>query len=336
MSLSRKLSLIVSIVVLVGVLILAVISNTYTTKLLSEREEEAGLLLGQSVLSALDSEVDAIKIAVEVIANDPETQRLFYERDRKGLLELYSARYDLLKDDIYQFQFHLPDSTSFLRLHSPEKYGDSLYDIRQTVNEANATGQTVMGLEGGVAGYGVRVVVPMFYNGEAIGSVEFGNRFDDTFLTSTQDQFGGEAYFIYLFDTEAGEDGTIPFLAGTQETDNWPLEPAVAESLYNGEIEYILELRKMTNDDSSKGVQDAISAMHCKGINLNNVKLNVNVWWYHSQEYYERKDVKKEAASELFANMCGAQADKGAIKYIEKYFPNTYKEFWNIINEIGK
>ncbi|WKY47662.1 methyl-accepting chemotaxis protein [Eubacteriaceae bacterium ES3] len=248
MSLSRKLSLIVSIVVLVGVLILAVISNTYTTNLLSEREEEAGLLLGQSVLSALDSEVDAIKIAVEVIANDPETQRLFYERDREGLLELYSARYDLLKDEIYQFQFHLPDSTSFLRLHSPEKYGDSLYDIRQTVNEANATGQTVMGLEGGVAGYGVRVVVPMFYNGEAIGSVEFGNRFDDTFLTSTQEQFGGEAYFIYLFDTEAVEDGTIPFLAGTQETDNWPLEPAVTESLYNGEIEYIVE------EGSSAGV----------------------------------------------------------------------------------
>lgn len=126
MSLSRKLSLIVSIVVLVGVLILAVISNTYTTNLLSEREEEAGLLLGQSVLSALDSEVDAIKIAVEVIANDPETQRLFYERDREGLLELYSARYDLLKDDIYQFQFHLPDSTFFAAAQPGKVRGQSL------------------------------------------------------------------------------------------------------------------------------------------------------------------------------------------------------------------
>lgn len=108
------------------------------------------------------------------------------------------------------------------------------------------------------------------------------------------------------------------------------------EKCKNGEIEYILELRKMTNDDSSKGVQDAISAMHCKGINLSNVKPNVKVWWHHSQKYYERRNAKKEAASELFANMCGAQADKGAIKYMEKYFPNTYKEFWNIINEIGK
>lgn len=104
----------------------------------------------------------------------------------------------------------------------------------------------------------------------------------------------------------------------------------------NGDVEYILELKKMVNDDSSKGVQDAISAMHCKGINLSNVKPNVNVRWHHSQEYYERRDAKKEAASELFANMCGAQADKNAVKYIEKYFPNTYKEFWNIINEIGK
>ena len=111
---------------------------------------------------------------------------------------------------------------------------------------------------------------------------------------------------------------------------------AMNEKCKNGDVEYILELKKMVNDDSSKGVQDAISAMHCKGINLSNVRLNVNVRWHHSQEYYERRDAKKEAASELFANMCGAQADKGAIKYIEKYFPNAYKEFWNIINEIGK
>lgn len=111
---------------------------------------------------------------------------------------------------------------------------------------------------------------------------------------------------------------------------------AMNEKCKNGDVEYILELKKMVNDDSSKGVQDAISVMHCKGINLSNVKFNVDVRWHHSQEYYERRDAKKEAASELFANMCGAQADKGAIKYIEKYFPNTYKEFWNIINEIGK
>lgn len=66
------------------------------------------------------------------------------------------------------------------------------------------------------------------------------------------------------------------------------------EKCKNGEIEYILELSKMVNDNSSKGVQDAISAMHCKGINLNNVKPNVKVWWHHSQEYYERRNAKKK------------------------------------------
>ena len=88
-------------------------------------------------------------------------------------------------------------------------------------------------------------------------------------------------------------------------------------------------------DDSSQGVQDALSAMSCKGLDFNEAKF-IDYRWSHSKEYWERKDAKKEAASELFANMCGAQADKEAIKYIEKYFPNTYKEFWNIINEIGK
>ena len=92
----------------------------------------------------------------------------------------------------------------------------------------------------------------------------------------------------------------------------------------------------MVKDDSSKGVQDAISAMHCKGIGLSDVKAQVRVRWSHSQEYYERDNAKKEAASELFANMCGAKADPKAQEYMDTYFPNATKEFERIIKEIGK
>lgn len=100
--------------------------------------------------------------------------------------------------------------------------------------------------------------------------------------------------------------------------------------------DYINGLRKMCTSDSSKGVQDAISAMHCKGINLSNVKKRVPVRWRHSQEYYERNNAQKEAASELFANMCGAQVDSKAQEYMEQYFPNACEAFKNIIRDIGK
>lgn len=100
--------------------------------------------------------------------------------------------------------------------------------------------------------------------------------------------------------------------------------------------DFIKALNDMVKDDSSKGIQDAISAMHCKGIGLNNVKTQVRVRWSHSQEYYERNNAKNEAASELFANICGAKADPKAQEYMKKYFPNAVEEFEKIIKEIGK
>lgn len=104
----------------------------------------------------------------------------------------------------------------------------------------------------------------------------------------------------------------------------------------NNDKDFIKALNDMIKDDSSKGVQDVISAMHCKGIRLNDVKTQVRVRWSHSQEYYERDNAKKEAASELFANMCGAKVDPKAQEYMDTYFPNAAKEFERIIKEIGK
>lgn len=61
-------------------------------------------------------------ISVKSIANNPIIQEVFYQRDRKKLLELLAPVYEPIKEKIAQFQFHLPDSTSFLRLHKPEKF----------------------------------------------------------------------------------------------------------------------------------------------------------------------------------------------------------------------
>ena len=104
----------------------------------------------------------------------------------------------------------------------------------------------------------------------------------------------------------------------------------------SNDIDFIRALNDMVKDDSSKGVQDVISAMHCKGIGLTDVKTQVRVKWGHSQKYYERNNAKNEAASELFAHICGAKVDPKAQEYMKKYFPNAVEEFERIIKEIGK
>ena len=129
------------------------------------------------------------------MAYNTEVQRLFAESNRRPYRQLLPG-YEMVKDQYAQMQFHLPDSTSFLRLHQPERYGDSLRDFRHTVNVANQTRTITAGLEEGRGGYGLRVVVPVFYQGQHIGSVEYGGDFGLPFLITLQKELGGD-YFIY-------------------------------------------------------------------------------------------------------------------------------------------
>jgi methyl-accepting chemotaxis protein len=89
-----------------------------------------------------------------------------------------------------QFQFHAPPATSFLRLHKPEQFGDDLSGFRMTVVEANRSLKPVIGLEGGVAGFGVRAVVPLTYEGQPVGTVEFGTGVDDQLILPLKQRYG--------------------------------------------------------------------------------------------------------------------------------------------------
>lgn len=71
--------------------------------------------------------------------------------------------------------------------------------------------QTVRGVEQGVAGFGLRVVVPMEYQGQHIGTVEFGFDFGEAFINVLKENLESEVY-LYAF-----ENGETKFLAGTGE-----------------------------------------------------------------------------------------------------------------------
>ena len=81
-----------------------------------------------------------------------------------------------------QFQFHTPPATSFFRVHKPVKFGDDLSSFRKTVVATNNKKQPVGGIEKGVAGLGVRGMVPMYHDGNHLGSVEFGMSFGQPFF----------------------------------------------------------------------------------------------------------------------------------------------------------
>lgn len=74
---------------------------------------------------------------------------------------------------VEHFHFHLPDNTSFLRMHKPDIYGDNLSDIRQSIVLTNSNKTATEGFEVGRVAHGFRFVYPLFdIQKNHLGSVE--------------------------------------------------------------------------------------------------------------------------------------------------------------------
>lgn len=116
-------------------------------------------------------------LALEILQRDTDLVAAFADRDRERLAALTVPAFTGSLQPNYgiaQFQFHLPDGTSFLRAHRPDEFGDDLTAFRQTVVVANRNNRSVVGLEIGRGGLGYRVVYPVFAGNALAGTVELG------------------------------------------------------------------------------------------------------------------------------------------------------------------
>ncbi|WP_308411590.1 cache domain-containing protein, partial [Vibrio parahaemolyticus] len=71
-----------------------------------------------------------------------------------------------------QLHFHFKNGDSFLRVHKPEKFGDNLLSVRESVRIANKEIRFVQGFEEGRIYNGYRFVYPVIYNDIHIGTLE--------------------------------------------------------------------------------------------------------------------------------------------------------------------
>ncbi|MEA3497600.1 MAG: diguanylate cyclase [Campylobacterota bacterium] len=98
--------------------------------------------------------------------------------------EKYKLREELYDHLLKKFQnlefyninilhFHLPNSESFLRMHKPKKFGDSLLGIRDMVNYTNQHKKSIDGFEAGRLYNGYRFISPIVdQNNNHLGSIE--------------------------------------------------------------------------------------------------------------------------------------------------------------------
>lgn len=162
--------------------------------------------LRAQLIDAIDAEATRALSMATTVAETTTVKEAFAARDREGLAAAFVPQFQKMKEEhgARQFQFHLAPATSFLRVHKPEKFGDDLSSFRFTVVEVNTSGHPVSGLERGVAGLGMRGVVPVTHNGAQIGSVEFGLSFGQAFFDDFTERASARAA-LYVLRDEAVE-----------------------------------------------------------------------------------------------------------------------------------
>lgn len=111
---------------------------------------------------------------------------------RKQLHDLVGPGWNAMRAryQVRQLHFHLgPGSTSFLRVHRPEKFGDNMDNVRYTIVDANQKLIPTRGFETGRVYSGIRGVTPVFATDpqtgakEHVGALEAGTSFPVMFKT---------------------------------------------------------------------------------------------------------------------------------------------------------
>ncbi len=174
---------------LAGTTFFVILAMSISNFVIEKRFMEAAEKDQRSILeSKFDEAISAQALQAISLANlvskIPEAQRALYTKDRAALARLFLPAMQSMRENygVRQFQFHLAPAVSFFRVHKPAEFGDDLSGFRKTVVAVNKDRKNVSGLEVGVAGLGIRGVVPVNYKGRHVGSVEFGLSFGQPFF----------------------------------------------------------------------------------------------------------------------------------------------------------
>ena len=171
-----------------GTSVLVLIGLNSQQNLIRNEEKSVMIHRFQHFLERINQKATQALSVASAIAENPEVARLFAQRDRSALINLLEPSYVKLNRDfsVSQFHFHIQPGKSFLRLHSPEQFGDDIEPYRKNITNVLRNGEPSACLERGVTGLGIRGVAPVFYQEKIVGSLEIGLSFGNAFVRDFQ------------------------------------------------------------------------------------------------------------------------------------------------------
>ena len=187
-------------------------------------ESEQTQRIAKYVENEINQETSRATMAVMAVSNNESIAKAFSLRDRQALIEASQATWKNLKPlGLQQFQFNIPTpagTTTFLRMHKVDEYGEVNASYRPTVVKCDQEKQLIKGLEQGKSGYGFRAAAPFFYKGSYLGCIEFGSKFGSEFLDQLNRNYEGNWSIVNLdrgVSTAGSDRGLVAFLNQTEE-----------------------------------------------------------------------------------------------------------------------
>ena len=195
---------------------------------------------------------------------------------RDALYELLIDKYQYMKQyEVRQLHFHLKNSESFLRFHRPNKYGDSLKDIRATVEWVNENQIPIIGFEEGRIYNGFRYVYPLKYQMDTskkihVGSVEvsFSAHAIAHEFANVYDAKIGFMISKYIVDSKVFVDEHSNY--GQSDFEDFYYEKLIKKQLEQSFIHF--DVKKI-----SKGELDKISRKIFEGKTFSSISENENI-----------------------------------------------------------
>jgi len=200
---------------------------------------------------------------IEIMATANEANEEEKNELREELYALTHAAYISATNNHFRhFHFHLKNNESFLRLHKPEIFGDSLTGIRATVERTNQEQVYSEGFEEGRIFNGYRYVFPLFKNEQHIGSVEIGVSMAAV-TELLHELFNDSGMFIIrksVTDEKVFQDVMALFYQGSCISDDYYVDSETWE-LMNEEFEQIENKRLVClNLDSHRSIDAELEA----------------------------------------------------------------------------
>lgn len=221
--------------------------------------------------------VDMMSAAIQGFMGNRDITRAFASRDREGLLQATQPLYQSFRDryGITHWNYWEPEPagqaqvrglTNFLRAQTPEKYGEFLE--RVTLSSVVEKKSFIEGLDLGNTGFALRVLHPLYDDGQLCGYFEIGKSIS-SFFSTMKDQSGCE-YGLVLRKSCLDEKKWGSSRTSRGQRDNWMDMPDLVLASNTTEDEEIFRfdggLEAVPDEGQSLGLVDRGGRTYTRGV----------------------------------------------------------------------